>query len=172
MDLECRILHEPRVDSWHGALGLGGGELFQPEPAAGGSSAPFSQWQVSPHRRHRISAERGRDDDAFVRALLPSTHLHKWALWIITVGFGLLTLISAVRVVLQGGKETRGRTSHLLASMCLLLFAVTFSHFGAGHPPRPWSKELQVHHAGIPVALLILLQDYRFVFLDAFVRFL
>lgn len=29
-----------------------------------------------------------------------------------------------------------------------------------------------MHHAGIPVALLILVQDYRFVFLDAFVRFL
>jgi two-component system, LytTR family, sensor kinase len=104
--------------------------------------------------------------------LLPATHLHKWALWVITVGFGVLTLVSAVRVLLHGGKETRGRTSQLLASMCLLLFAVTFSHFGAGHPPRPWSKELLVHHAGIPVALLILLQDYRFVFVDAFVRFL
>jgi two-component system LytT family sensor kinase len=104
--------------------------------------------------------------------VLPATHLHKWALWVITIGFGLLTLISAARVLLDGGKETRGRTSQLLASMCLLLFAVTFSHFGAGHPPRPWSKELLVHHAGIPVALLILLQDYRFVFLDAFVRFL
>jgi two-component system, LytTR family, sensor kinase len=56
--------------------------------------------------------------------------------------------------------------------MCLLLFVVTFSHFGTGHPPSPWSKELFVHHIGIPVALLILLQDYRFVFLDAFVRFL
>ncbi|HEV3199694.1 MAG TPA: histidine kinase [Bryobacteraceae bacterium] len=104
--------------------------------------------------------------------LLPATHLHKWALWVITAGFGVLTLFSAVRVLLDGGKETRGRTSQLLASMCLLLFAVTFSHFGAGHPPRPWSTELVVHHAGIPVALLILLQDYRFVFLDAFVRFL
>jgi len=104
--------------------------------------------------------------------LLPATHLHKWALWVITVGFGALTLVSAVRVLLHGGKKTRGRTSQLLASMCLLLFVVTFSHFGAGHPPRPWSTELLVHHAGIPVALLILLQDYRFVFLDAFVRFL
>src|ERR1700682_4844349 len=104
--------------------------------------------------------------------LLPATYLHRWALWVITVGFGVLTLISAVRVLVQGGKETRGRTSQLLASMCLLLFVVTFSHFGAGHPPRPWSTELLVHHAGIPVALLILLQDYRFVFLDAFVRFL
>ncbi len=102
--------------------------------------------------------------------LLPDSHLHKWALWVITVGFGILTLISAASV-LRWGKETRGRTSQLLASMCLLLFAVTFSHFGAGHPPRPWSIELLVHHAGIPVALLILLQDYRFVFLDAFVRF-
>lgn len=103
--------------------------------------------------------------------VLPSTHLHAWALWIITIGFGVLTVISAARV-LHEGTETRGRTSQLLASMCLLLFAVSFSHFGAGHPPAPWSKELLVHHAGIPVALLILLQDYRFVFLDAFVRFL
>ena len=104
--------------------------------------------------------------------LLPATHLHVWALWVITVGFGGLTLLSAVGVLLQGGRETRRRTSQVVASMCLLLFVVTFSHFGAGHPPRPWSKELLVHHAGIPVALLILLQDYRFVFLDAFVRFL
>ena len=104
--------------------------------------------------------------------LLPATHLHQWALWVITVGFGALTLVSACGVLLQGGLETRRRTSQVVASMGLLLFVVTFSHFGAGHPPRPWSKELLVHHAGIPVALLILLQDYRFVFLDAFVRFL
>jgi hypothetical protein len=104
--------------------------------------------------------------------LLPATQLHKWALWVMTVGFGTLTLMSAVGVLVREGKETRGKTSQLLASMCLLLFVVTFSHFGSGHPPRPWSTELLVHHAGIPVALLILLQDYRFVFLDAFVRFL
>ena len=104
--------------------------------------------------------------------LLPSTPLHKWALWVITVGFGALTLISAVRALLKGGKETHEKASQLLTSMGLLLFVVTFSHFAAGHPPRPWSAELLVHHAGIPVALLILLQDYRFVFLDAFVRFL
>jgi two-component system, LytTR family, sensor kinase len=103
--------------------------------------------------------------------LLPALQLHKWALWVITVGFGVLTVISAVGVVLHGGKETRGKTSQLLASMSLLLFVVTFSHFATGHPPRPWSTELLVHHAGIPVALLILLQDYRFIFLDAFVRF-
>jgi two-component system, LytTR family, sensor kinase len=102
----------------------------------------------------------------------PATHVHQWALWVITIGFGGLTLISAAGVLFEGGHETRGKASQVLASMCLLLFVVTFSHFGTGHPPSPWSKELFVHHLGIPVALLILLQDYRFVFLDAFVRFL
>jgi two-component system LytT family sensor kinase len=102
--------------------------------------------------------------------LEPSMQLHKWALWVITFGFGSLTVIYAARV-LREGKEVRERTSQLLASMCLLLFAVSFSHFGDGHPPQAF-RELLVHHAGLPLALLILLQDYRFVFLDAFVRFL
>ncbi len=102
--------------------------------------------------------------------LAPALDLHKWALWVITYGFGALTLVYAGIVLRQGG-ETHGRASQILTAMGLLLFAVTFSHFGAGHPPQPW-RELLVHHAGIPIALLILLQDYRFVFLDAFVRFL
>ena len=104
--------------------------------------------------------------------LLPALPLHRLALWVITVGFGVLTLLAATAVLLEGGRATRSKTSQILASMCLMLFAVTFSHFGAGHAPNPWSKELLLHHAGIPVALLILLQDYRFVFLDAFFRFL
>jgi hypothetical protein len=104
--------------------------------------------------------------------LEPAVPLHGWALWVITVGFGILTVVSAAGLLMEGGERTRARTSQVLASMCLLLFAVTFSHFGTGQPPRPWSKELVVHHAGIPIALWILLQDYRFVFLDAFVRFL
>jgi hypothetical protein len=104
--------------------------------------------------------------------LLPALPLHKLALWVITVGFGVLTVVAAGELLLEGGRATRARTSQIVASMCLLLFAVTFSHFGAGHPPNPWSKELLLHHAGIPVALVILLQDYRFVFVDAFFRFL
>ena len=92
---------------------------------------------------------------------LPGAHLHKWALLMITVGFGALTVLYAARVLLQAQQDRRGNTSQLLASMGLLLYVVTFSHFGAGHPPRPWSTELLIHHAGIPIALLILLQDYR-----------
>src|SRR5437588_4887178 len=56
--------------------------------------------------------------------------------------------------------------------MCLALFAMSFVHFGNGHATQAWSSELVVHHAGIPLALFVLLQDDRFVLLDAFVRFL
>ncbi len=47
-----------------------------------------------------------------------------------------------------------------------------FVHFGEGHAQQVWSQELAFHHAAIPLALLVLLQDYRFVLLDAFLRFL
>ena len=56
--------------------------------------------------------------------------------------------------------------------MCLLLFSMSFVHFGTGHPLHAWSSEVALHHGGIPLALFILMQDYRFVLLDAFVRFL
>src|ERR1019366_10611413 len=32
--------------------------------------------------------------------------------------------------------------------------------------------EAALHHAGIPLALFVLLQDYRFLLLDVFIRFL
>ncbi len=60
----------------------------------------------------------------------------------------------------------------IMAAMCLALFAMSFVHFGAGHASQAWASELVVHHAGIPLALFLMLQDYRFVLLDAFIRFL
>ncbi len=56
--------------------------------------------------------------------------------------------------------------------MSLFLLAISFVHFGEGHAQQVWSRELAFHHAAIPLALLVLLQDYRFVLLDAFLRFL
>jgi two-component system, LytTR family, sensor kinase len=101
----------------------------------------------------------------------PGADLHRRGLFVITAGFASLTAISVAGILLEGGRGTRGRMSRTLASMCLMLFAITFSHLSA-EPADAWSKELLLHHAGIPLALLILLQDYRFVFLDAFIRFL
>ena len=96
--------------------------------------------------------------------------LHQTALLVITVGFLTLAVVavgssSALRRQTDGPIRT-------LASMCLALFAMSFVHFGNGHSTEAWSSELVIHHAGIPLALFVLLQDDRFVLLDAFVRFL
>jgi two-component system LytT family sensor kinase len=94
--------------------------------------------------------------------------LHQSALLVITVGFLVLAIVAVVRPAVRA----RPSGFRVLASMCLALFATSFIHFGAGHASQVWSSELVFHHAGIPLALFVLLQDYRFVLLDAFVRFL
>ena len=70
------------------------------------------------------------------------------------------------------GEHDRATTSRLVGTMSLFLLAVSFVHLGSGHARQIWSQELAFHHAAIPLALLVLLQDYRFVLLDAFFRFL
>ncbi len=102
--------------------------------------------------------------------------LHQIALLLTTVGFLLLTAVAVVAAVLERGSG-RGAPPgpagvRIAGSMCLALFAMSFLHFGHGHVHQAWSSELVVHHAGIPLALFVLLQDYRFVLLDAFMRFL
>ncbi|MBZ5727686.1 MAG: histidine kinase [Acidobacteriia bacterium] len=98
--------------------------------------------------------------------------LHQRALLLITVGFLLLTAAAVVRDAFHRGPARGWRGTRIVAAMCLALFATSFVHFGTGHASQAWSSELFVHHAGIPLALFVLLQDYRFVLLDAFVRFL
>jgi two-component system LytT family sensor kinase len=95
-----------------------------------------------------------------------SPTLHQTALRLITIGFLVLTAASFARK-----PERRSGGARIAAAMCMALFAMSFVHFGAGHGHEAWSSELFVHHAGIPVALFLLLQDYRFVLLDAFLRF-
>src|ERR1039457_1085623 len=92
------------------------------------------------------------------------------AFLLITAGFGLLTLIALVALSVQHDRE--GRLKRMAGAMCSALFAITFVHFSSGHEGQAWSKELALHHAGLPLALFVLLQDYRFVLLDAFIRFL
>lgn len=101
------------------------------------------------------------------------TRYHQPALLLITVGFSILTAISVTALAFQrAGVGGRAKASRMFGAMCAALFAVSFVHFGSEHPERAWSSELIFHHAGIPLALFVLLQDYRFVLLDAFVRFL
>jgi two-component system LytT family sensor kinase len=102
----------------------------------------------------------------------PEDHARHTALVLIPVGFGILTAASAVMLSLRKAPQSRGNNSRIIGAMCLFLFAISFIHFGSSTPDRGWSSELLIHHAGIPLALFVLLQDYRFVMLDAFVRFL
>lgn len=93
--------------------------------------------------------------------------LHAAALVLTASGFAGLTLLAAALEL-----RRQASVSQAVGAMALILFALSFSHFHAGGGSQAWSYELIVHHAGIPLALFILLQDYRFVFLDAFLRFL
>jgi two-component system, LytTR family, sensor kinase len=97
---------------------------------------------------------------------------HRLGLQMITVGFGLLTCIAAVGFFASLDHTHRANTSRLVGTMSLFLLAMSFVHLGGGHAAQVWSRELAFHHAAIPLALLVLMQDYRFVLLDAFLRFL
>jgi signal transduction histidine kinase len=107
-----------------------------------------------------------------VSVLLHFSDQRHAALLLITVGFAVLTLVALVGLAFRSGQDKRSKTSRMLAAMCSALFAMSFVHLGSEHAAQAWSKELALHHAGIPLALFVLLQDYRFLLLDAFIRFL
>lgn len=87
---------------------------------------------------------------------------HRTALIIVTAGFGALTIISIMLNLWRRPPE-RWTAVRFAVAMCVLLFSIAFVYFDtkAGH----------FHHAGIPLSLFILLVDYRFLLLDAFLRF-
>jgi len=97
-----------------------------------------------------------------------SSRLHFDALLVVTIGFAVLTAIS---VFLEIRNKNGAATSRLAGAMVLFLFAISFAHFGSQEAHQAWSKEIALHHAGIPLALFVLLQNYRFLLLDAFLRF-
>ncbi|HEU0140320.1 MAG TPA: histidine kinase [Bryobacteraceae bacterium] len=97
---------------------------------------------------------------------------HRAGLATITIGFGILTVASTAGILWPGGDHPRLLSSRLLAGMSLFLFAISFVHFSEGQAHHAWSTELIFHHAGIPLALFVLLQDHRFVLADTFIRLL
>lgn len=87
--------------------------------------------------------------------------LHGAGLYLVAAGFGGLAVYAAIR-----------RRQRTLAALALLLLSLSILHFAEDEQHTAWWVELLVHHAGIPLAMFVLLQDYRFVFLDALIRFL
>jgi len=98
-----------------------------------------------------------------------SDGLHHDAILLITIGFAVLSCVSIVVEMRHAG---RAAGSRLAVAMSLLLFAISFVHLGEVHPESAWPFEILVHHAGVPLAVFVLLYDYRFLMLDAFLRLL
>src|ERR1700723_1588223 len=95
---------------------------------------------------------------------------HYAAILLVTIGFAALTTASVIQEAVTGPHDGSGK--RLAGAMVLFLFAISFAHFSSAHDIKAWSGEAALHHAGIPLALFVLLQDYRFLLLDAFIRFL
>lgn len=100
-----------------------------------------------------------------------SVSRHQLALILIAAGFGVLTVV-AFLTRRRSKSSTPNETMEWFSLGCLLLFTSSFLHFGYQHSGSPWTAEIAWHHIGLPVALIVLLQDYRFLLLDTFVRFL
>ena len=97
--------------------------------------------------------------------------LHHAALLLIAIGFAVLTVVAFVARRKQPVESPPGTSDWVLLG-ALLVFSSSFLHFGYEHVSSPWAVEIAWHHIGIPVALIVLLQDYRFLLLDTFIRFL
>jgi two-component system, LytTR family, sensor kinase len=88
-----------------------------------------------------------------------------WALHILTASFSalIIALLAATR-----GRPGWGGGGWVVA---LAVFAVSAAHL-SHHDGReyPWWVELAGHHASLPLALVILYQDYRFALADIFLK--
>lgn len=87
-----------------------------------------------------------------------------------TVGFSVLTIVALIGLEISSPKQIRAQQSRALAAMSAALVALSFVHLLAGHRGESWERELVLHHAGVPIAMFVILQEYRFVLFDAFVR--
>ena len=85
-------------------------------------------------------------------------------LWLLTGGF--VALVAALLV--RAPAVTReGRPLWVLS---LSIFAVSALHLGHHTGREAWPTELVGHHASLPLAVAILLRDYRFALADIFLK--
>jgi signal transduction histidine kinase len=141
------------------------------------SLLPAVLLQVAVQEKHRVVVAAGYAVSAcavvlhFCEPFSGTASLHQAGLVAIVIGFGILT-ITAFLLGRKRGQRPSPETSEWICLACLLLFTSSFLHFGYQHSSSPWAAEIAWHHIGIPVALIVLLRDYRFLLLDTFIRFL
>lgn len=101
----------------------------------------------------------------FAEIIVDNERVHTLALLSLAIGFAALSLLS----IFEHRKRPQSPGA---AGYCLLALSLSFLHFLAGaHQTSLWT-ELVLHHAGIPIALIVILEEYRFLLLDAFLRLL
>ena len=101
----------------------------------------------------------------FYSAITTGTLPSPWGLRGVTIGFGGLLL---VLLVITRGQPGRGRVLWVAA---LSVFAVSAFHLSNQEFGQdPWWLQLAGHHASVPLALLILYQDFRFALADTFLK--
>lgn len=88
----------------------------------------------------------------------PAPDVHTIGLYLIAAGFGVLALYA--------GRRSR----KWQPALAVLLLALTFLHFDSTQQHYASLLEILTHHAGIPLAMFVLLQNFRYVLLDALVR--
>ncbi len=88
-----------------------------------------------------------------------------WALHVLTFGFAGLTLALLLVVRRQSGWQ---RAVWVAALALFAVSALHLSHHDGGN--YSWWIEVIGHHASLPLALVILYQDYRFALADIFLK--
>ncbi len=102
---------------------------------------------------------------------LGQPRFHVYALTLMAIGLGAVTLAAAVHMAASKTSDRGGLLQQMLGTALLLVFVGTYIHLGLEHGANTWSNELVLHHASVPLALFIILRNHRFVLLDALIRF-
>jgi signal transduction histidine kinase len=101
----------------------------------------------------------------FHSALTKGAAPSQLALRAVTVGFAAVLI---ALLVLTRGQQGRGRVLWVVAMAVFAVSALHLSNPDIGQDP--WWLQLAGHHASLPLALLILYQDFRFAFADIFLK--
>jgi signal transduction histidine kinase len=101
----------------------------------------------------------------FYSAIATGAVPSQWGLRGVTVGFAALLI---VLLLITRGQRERGRVLSVVAMSVFAVSALHLSNHEFGQDP--WWLQLTGHHASLPLALLILYQDFRFAFGDIFLK--
>ena len=92
--------------------------------------------------------------------------ISRTGLLLLSVGFG--AILGFVAIAMRGRSDAR----RSITIVALAAFAVSALHLSTAHGEAHefWPLALAGHHASIPLALVILYQDYRFALIDTVLR--